>query len=71
MAASIGPWPLVRTGDRDHPVLTLQYLLRARDHAVAADGTFGPETDAAVRAFQGRRTWRSTASSARDPGARW
>jgi peptidoglycan hydrolase-like protein with peptidoglycan-binding domain len=74
MAASIGPWPLVRTGDRDHPVLTLQYLLRARDHAVAADGTFGPETDAAVRAFQGEKnlavdgivgpvTWRALVSA--------
>lgn len=68
MADTISPWPLVRKGDRDHPVLTLQHLLRARQHTVAADGIFGPRTDAAVRAFQeqkdlavdgivGQRTW--------------
>jgi len=68
MTDGMSPWPLVRRGDRDHPVLTLQHLLRARGHAVAADGIFGPKTDAAVRAFQaekhlavdgivGPRTW--------------
>jgi peptidoglycan hydrolase-like protein with peptidoglycan-binding domain len=68
MADSIAPWPLVRQGDRDHPVRTLQHLLRARGHSVAVDGIFGPRTDAAVRAFQrekgladdgivGPRTW--------------
>ena len=55
MADTISPWPLVRKGDRDHPVLTLQHLLRARAHVVAADGIFGPKTDAAVRAFQGEK----------------
>jgi peptidoglycan hydrolase-like protein with peptidoglycan-binding domain len=55
MADSISPWPLVRKGDRNHPVVTLQYLLRARDHEVVADGIFGPLTDAAVRAFQGEK----------------
>jgi peptidoglycan hydrolase-like protein with peptidoglycan-binding domain len=55
MADSLSPWPLVRKGDRDHPVVTLQYLLRARDHEVVADGIFGPLTDAAVRAFQGEK----------------
>jgi peptidoglycan hydrolase-like protein with peptidoglycan-binding domain len=53
MADTISPWPLVRKGDREHPVLTLQHLLRARRHTVAADGIFGPRTDVAVRAFQG------------------
>ena len=52
MAGSIQPFPLVRTGDRDHPVRTLQYLLRARNHPVTVDGIFGAKTDAAVRAFQ-------------------
>jgi peptidoglycan hydrolase-like protein with peptidoglycan-binding domain len=33
-------------------VRTLQHLLRARGQAVAVDGVFGPETEAAVRAFQ-------------------
>src|SRR5204863_9226603 len=41
-----------RRGDEQHPVRTLQYLLRARGHAVVVDGIFGPSTEAAVRAFQ-------------------
>ena len=49
---AISPWPLVRQGDQQHPVQTLQYLLRARGHSVTVDGIFGPGTDAAVRAFQ-------------------
>jgi peptidoglycan hydrolase-like protein with peptidoglycan-binding domain len=50
--ATISPWPLVREGARNHPVKTLQYLLRAHGHDIAVDGIFGPKTDAAVRAFQ-------------------
>jgi peptidoglycan hydrolase-like protein with peptidoglycan-binding domain len=50
--ATVLPFPLVRLGDQDHPVKTLQYLLGARGHSVAVDGIFGPNTDAAVRAFQ-------------------
>ena len=50
--ATISPWPLVRKGDQQHPVKTLQYLLRARGHTLTVDGIFGPNTDAAVRAFQ-------------------
>ena len=50
--ATISPWPLVRQGDQEHPVQTLQYLLRARGHNLTVDGIFGPGTDAAVRAFQ-------------------
>ena len=52
MAGSVSPWPLVRRGDQQHPVQTLQYLLRAREHTVAVDGIFGPKTESAVRAFQ-------------------
>lgn len=52
MLASLSPWPLVRKGDQEHPVRTLQHLLRARGRNVAVDGIFGPLTDAAVRAFQ-------------------
>jgi peptidoglycan hydrolase-like protein with peptidoglycan-binding domain len=55
MAGSVSPWPLVRQGANGHPVRTLQDLLRGRHHAVAVDGIFGPQTDAAVRAFQGER----------------
>ena len=51
MAGSIQPFPSC-SGDREHPVRTLQYLLRARNHPVTVDGIFGPKTDAAVRAFQ-------------------
>jgi len=47
------PWPLVKQGHQsEHPVRTLQQLLRARGQTVAVDGIFGPKTDAAVRAFQ-------------------
>jgi peptidoglycan hydrolase-like protein with peptidoglycan-binding domain len=49
---TVSPWPLVRQGDQNHPVKTLQYLLRARGHTVTVDGIFGPRTDAAVRSFQ-------------------
>jgi peptidoglycan hydrolase-like protein with peptidoglycan-binding domain len=52
MADEISPFPLVRRGDQEHPVRTLQYLLRARGHTVDVDGIFGPATEAAVRAFQ-------------------
>jgi peptidoglycan hydrolase-like protein with peptidoglycan-binding domain len=52
MAGSIQPFPLVRSGGREHPVRTLQHLLRARNHPVTVDGIFGAKTDAAVRAFQ-------------------
>ena len=52
MAGSISPWPLVKQGDQQHPVQTLQYLLRARGHAVTVDGIFGPATYGAVRSFQ-------------------
>jgi peptidoglycan hydrolase-like protein with peptidoglycan-binding domain len=49
---TIPPFPLVRRGDQAHPVPSLQYLLRARGHSVTVDGIFGPNTEAAVRAFQ-------------------
>jgi peptidoglycan hydrolase-like protein with peptidoglycan-binding domain len=49
------PWPLTTAGDREHPVRTLQHLLRAHGHTVAVDGIFGPHTTAAVRAFQQSR----------------
>lgn len=52
-AAQILPWPLVkRRATEIFPVRTLQQLLRARSHPVAVDGIFGPNTEAAVKAFQ-------------------
>jgi len=51
----IAPWPLVRRGDKVFPVRSLQQLLRARNHPVAVDGVFGPETESAVKAFQQSR----------------
>jgi peptidoglycan hydrolase-like protein with peptidoglycan-binding domain len=52
MPASILPWPLVKRGHKIFPVRPLQQLLCARNHDVAVDGIFGPDTEAAVRAFQ-------------------
>lgn len=49
MAGSISPWPLVQSGTNGHPVKTLQFLLRARGHSIAADDVFGPNTEAAVK----------------------
>ena len=43
-ATTVSPWPLVRKGDQNHPVKTLQYLLRARGHTVTVDGIVGPVT---------------------------
>ena len=51
----IAPWPLVRRGDDVFPVRPLQHLLRARQQLVTVDGSFGPRTEAAVRAFQTAR----------------
>jgi peptidoglycan hydrolase-like protein with peptidoglycan-binding domain len=50
---AVQPFPLVRQGDRDHPVKTLQDLLNQHGSTLAVDGIFGPLTDAAVRSFQG------------------
>jgi peptidoglycan hydrolase-like protein with peptidoglycan-binding domain len=73
---ALQPWPLVRRGDKAHPVPSLQYHLRARGHSVTVDGDFGPQTEAAVRAFQkeknlsvdgivGPLTWRALVSTVR------
>jgi peptidoglycan hydrolase-like protein with peptidoglycan-binding domain len=51
-ADPILPWPLVRRSDNVFPVRPLQQLLRARNHPVAVDGIFGPQTEGAVKAFQ-------------------
>jgi peptidoglycan hydrolase-like protein with peptidoglycan-binding domain len=52
MAGTLSPWPQIRQGAKEHPVPTLQHLLRARGKTVTVDGDFGPQTDTAVRQFQ-------------------
>jgi len=52
MSEPIPSWPLVKRGNRYHPVPTLQHLLRSRGHTVAVDGIFGPTMEFAVRSFQ-------------------
>lgn len=52
MSGSISPWPVVKSGANGHPIKTLQYLLQARGHSIVVDGVFGPNTGAAVKAFQ-------------------
>ncbi|MEU8238397.1 peptidoglycan-binding protein [Actinoplanes missouriensis] len=70
MAGTLSAWPQTSKGAKEHPVATLQHLLRARGHAVTVDGDFGPRTDTAVRDFQraksltvdgivGPQTWRA------------
>ncbi len=55
-ATQILPWPLVRRAPNAiFPVRPLQQLLRARNHAIAVDGIFGPDTKAAVKVFQQSR----------------
>jgi len=51
----IQPFPLVKRPTDRFPVRPLQQLLRARGQTVAVDGIFGPQTEAAVRAFQSSR----------------
>jgi peptidoglycan hydrolase-like protein with peptidoglycan-binding domain len=53
--ATITRFPLVSKGSHDHPIVTLQYLLRAHGHGVTVDGTFGIAVEKAVRAFQKRK----------------
>ena len=45
-------WPTLRLHSQGHPVMTLQYLLRANGRSVAVDGTLGNATETAVRALQ-------------------
>ncbi|MFE2148062.1 N-acetylmuramoyl-L-alanine amidase [Streptomyces sp. NPDC059456] len=45
-------WPVLRTGDVNERVRVLQCLLVQRGAAITPDGSFGPATEAALRAFQ-------------------
>lgn len=44
---------LMKVGSEGESVRQVQELLRARGHEIEADGKFGPDTERAVRAFQG------------------
>jgi peptidoglycan hydrolase-like protein with peptidoglycan-binding domain len=55
MSGPIQPFPLVKEGDKNHPVETLQCLLGAHGDTVIVDGIFGVKTDAAARTFQRSR----------------
>ncbi|GAA2774541.1 hypothetical protein GCM10019017_18670 [Streptomyces showdoensis] len=45
-------WPVARLGDTGERVRSLQHLLNSRGSTLTADGSFGPATESAVRAFQ-------------------
>ncbi len=47
--------PLVRVGETSENVTTIQYLLRQHGATIAPDGIFGPQTLAAVKAFQQKK----------------
>jgi peptidoglycan hydrolase-like protein with peptidoglycan-binding domain len=52
VAAATHAYPVLSRGSQGTDVRVLQYLLRARGHAVTADGSFGTPTVDALRAFQ-------------------
>ncbi|MFF0106042.1 C40 family peptidase [Streptomyces hirsutus] len=45
-------WPLLKVGAQGTDVTTAQYLLRARGHSMAVDGSYGPTTAGQAKAFQ-------------------
>ncbi|MEA5573145.1 peptidoglycan-binding domain-containing protein [Calothrix sp. UHCC 0171] len=47
--------PTLRFGDFGQSVRVLQRLLRSNGYPISIDGSFGPVTESAVRAFQSRR----------------
>ena len=52
-AAPQRDWPKIKRGEDDKTIVTaIQYLLRARGHSLAVDGTYGNETAWQVKRFQ-------------------
>ena len=49
---NVEPWVELRQGSSGDAVRGMQHLLRGHGSGIAADGRFGPGTDAAVRSFQ-------------------
>lgn len=54
-AKPVGDWPVYKFGDEGPEVVAIQYLLRAEGYALTADGNFGPQTQSAVKNFQGTK----------------
>jgi peptidoglycan hydrolase-like protein with peptidoglycan-binding domain len=52
---SLVSWTIVKQGDGGPNVTSVQFLLRARGSGIAADGSFGPLTESAVKQFQTSR----------------
>ena len=48
-------WPMEQEGSTGEDVRTVQYLVTAHGHPAGVDGVFGPQTKAAVQAFQSSR----------------
>lgn len=48
-------WPVVRSGQVNQDVTTVQYLLKAAGFSVSLDGAFGAATEGAVKSFQRAR----------------
>jgi peptidoglycan hydrolase-like protein with peptidoglycan-binding domain len=48
-------WPLEQERSTGENVRTVQYLVTAQGHPAGVDGIFGPQTKAAVQAFQSSR----------------
>ena len=48
-------WPLEQEASKNEDVRTVQYLVTAQGHPTGVDGVFGPQTKAAVKAFQSAR----------------
>ncbi|WP_179229386.1 phage tail tip lysozyme [Parenemella sanctibonifatiensis] len=48
-------FPTLKEGAKSNAVRTLQWTLRANGHSVTVDGSFGPKTTAAVKAFQKKK----------------
>src|ERR1700743_221501 len=45
-------WPMEQQGSTGENVKSVQYLVTAQGYAAGVDGVFGPQTKAAVQAFQ-------------------
>ena len=78
VSSSSSGMPVLRSGARGSSVKTLQTLLRSKGYSVAVDGSFGPKTLAAVKAFQrasglsvdgvaGPKTWAALRAGAPSP----